>query len=60
MTKRKMSVVRAPGTYNTPMIRIINNILGTEGFIIGTPIEVSYLPERITIKKVNKSNENII
>ena len=50
--RRKMTVVRAPGSHSLPMVRISNSLLTTSGFEVGTPIEVSYQPGAITITKV--------
>jgi len=54
---RKMVVVRAPGSDDTPMIRITNKLLADVGFEIGTGIEVSYRKDKITIKKLDKNYE---
>jgi len=51
--KRKMTVTRAPGSNDQPMLRISNRLLTSSGFNIGTPIEVSYQSGTITITKVN-------
>lgn len=54
--KRKMTVVRTPGSYDCPMVRISNRLLTTAaGFHVGTPIEVSYQQGAITISKINKA-----
>ena|SRR3989344_6675583 len=50
---RRMTVVRAPGTYATPMIKISNRMLVTAGFGIGTPIEVRYDRNIITVKVID-------
>src|SRR3989344_3032810 len=57
MTVRHMTVVRAPGTNDRAMIRIVNNTLAEMGFKIGTPIKVSYQRGIISIKKVNDKYE---
>lgn len=51
--KRKMTVVRSPGSYDCPMVRISNRLLTTAaGFHVGTPVEVSYQQGAITITKI--------
>lgn len=55
-TTRKMSVVRAPGTNDMPMIRLVNNFLYEAGFTKGTLIEVSYHHGEINIKKLENEN----
>src|SRR3989344_6909094 len=50
---RRMTVVRAPGTYATPMIKISNRMLVAAGFGIGTPIEVRYDRNIITVKVID-------
>ena len=54
MTARQMTIVRAPSTNNTPMLRIVNKTLRAMGFDIGTAVAVSYRPGVIVIKKVTK------
>lgn len=53
---RRMTVVRAPGTDETPMIKIANQLLKAAGFGIGTPVEVAYGPGIITVKIINHAN----
>jgi hypothetical protein len=50
MTVRRMTVVRSPGTMDTPMVKIANQLLETIGFNMGTPIEVTYRQGEIVIK----------
>lgn len=50
--KRKMKIVRSPGSYDCPMVRISNRLLTTvAGFQVGTPIEVFYQAGAIIITK---------
>lgn len=58
MTRKRMTVVRAPSTNDKAMIRIVNNLLPRAGFSIGAAIEVSYEPGIIIIKKLNKDHES--
>ena len=53
MTVRRMAVVRAPSTNGKPMIRIVNNLLTKAGFEIGTPFEVTYEQNIITLKIID-------
>jgi len=56
MTVRRMAVVRAPSTNGKPMIRIVNNLLAKAGFEIGTPIEVVYQQNIITLRILENAN----
>ncbi|HEY4498479.1 MAG TPA: hypothetical protein VJH94_00265 [Candidatus Paceibacterota bacterium] len=51
-----MAVVRAPSTNGKPMIRIVNNLLTKAGFEIGTPIEVVYQQNIITLRILENAN----
>ena len=58
MTVRRMVVVRTPGTTDTPCIRISNRMLeAVSKLAVGTPIEVIYRKDEITIRKVNDHYE---
>ena len=56
MTTRRMTVVRAPGTYDKPMIRITNKLLVSAGFKMGTAVKVTYQRGIITIKKLKEKS----
>ncbi|OGJ54792.1 hypothetical protein A2880_03395 [Candidatus Peribacteria bacterium RIFCSPHIGHO2_01_FULL_49_38] len=57
MTVRHMKVVRTPGTTDTPMVKIANQMLEAMEFTIGTTIEVTYQQGIISIRKVNEKYE---
>ena len=54
--ERAMVVVRAPSTTDKPMIRIINELIKTVGFDVGTAILVSYQRDIITITKLTNQS----
>src|SRR3990167_961884 len=60
MTVRRQTVVRNPGTMDRPMIKIANSTLEDMGFEMGTPIEVSYQRDLITIRNINQHEHNNI
>ena len=57
---RKMSIVRAPCTEASPMIRISNKFLSDAGFETGDKIDVSYQRGKIIINKINNQNHEKI
>ena len=59
MTVKRQTVVRNPGTMDKPMIKIANSTLEDMGFELGTPIEVSYQRDLITIRNINHEHDNI-
>ena len=58
MTVKRMTVVRNPGTMDRPMIKLANATLEDMGFEMGTPIEVSYQRDLITIRNLNDNHES--
>jgi len=58
MTVRRQTVVRNPGTFDRPLIKIANSTLEDMGFEMGTPIEVSYQQNLITIRNINNQHEH--
>ena len=46
MITKTMTVSRAPGTENTPMVKIANRTLDSMGFRIGSKVVVEYEYER--------------
>jgi len=60
MTPRLMKIVRNPGSSDTPCLKIANRILEANGFVIGTPIRVSYGRDVVIITKQSDENENCL
>ena len=58
MIARTMVIVRAPGSEDTPMVKIANRLLDTMGFSVGTHIEVIYQQGQIIIKLINENEFN--
>lgn len=56
---RRMHVVRQPGTYDRPMIRIANSALQQAGFKLGTPFAITYQSNLLTIKKLKHEHNDI-
>ena len=50
--RRKMTVIRAPGSEHNPCIRITNKYLENAGFYLGDIVSVTYKPKEIVIKKI--------
>ena len=55
--RRRMTVVRTPGTDRTPMVKIANQLLSAMGFAIGVPIEVVYSQNLITLRTLNYEHQ---
>lgn len=49
MITKHMTISRAPGTENTPMVKIANHTLDAMGFGIGAAVVVAYEQERNVI-----------
>ena len=49
MITKHMTISRAPGTENTPMVKIANRTLDAMGFGIGAAVVVAYEQERNVI-----------
>ena len=56
---RRMHVVRQPGTYDRPMIRIANKALRQAGFKLGTPFAITYQRNLVTIKKLRHEHNDV-